>query len=307
MTLIPTAERLLRRAERRINHTGTFTLTDRSRGSDQLVIILAGYKAHLWDLTLPRFERFLPPEADVCLLSSARRLPELEDLAERRGWSYLSTRQNHVSLVQNLGIRAHPAARYVLKLDEDILITDGMYARLRDTYQRIQDEGRYRPGFVSPVLNLNGFTYVRFLEQRGLTEEYVERFGPLIHAGGRVPPIDDGDAARWLWEHSLPFDPIADALAAEPFGYSTIPHRFNIGAILFERELWEWMNGFRVRPPAGGLGVDETQICKWCTHISHVMCVAHNAFAGHFSFGAQEAEMRAALPALREHLVLGAA
>jgi len=298
------AERTVRRVERRINHAGTANLADRSRGSERLAIILAGYKPHLWDITLPRFERFLPADADVCLLSAAKRVPELEELAERRGWSYLSTRANHVSLVQNLAIRAHPAARYVFKFDEDILITDGLCERLLDAHERIAAAGRYWPGFVSPVLNLNGFTYVRFLEQQGLAEAYRERFGELIHAGGQIPVTEDGAAARWMWENSLPFDEIAARMATEPFGFSTVPHKFNIGAILFERGIWEGLGGFRVRPPSGGLGVDETQLCKWCVHTSHAMCVAHNAFAGHFAFGAQDAAMREALPGLREHLRL---
>lgn len=295
-------ERAIERAQRRVNVAGSYEITRRSRGSDRLAVILAGYKPHLWDLTLARFERFLPEDMDVCVLSAARRVPELEDLARRRGWSYLTTKRNYVSLVQNLAIQEHPDARFIFKFDEDILLTSGVCETLLDTYRRVQDERSYDPGFVAPVLNVNGFSYVRFLQKRGLADEYEARFGPLVHAGGQIPATDDGAAARWLWEHSLPFDDVGRAVAEGAFGYSVVPHKFNIGAVMFERWFWERIRGFPVRPPAGALGVDESYLCMQCIQLSRVMVVAHNAFAGHFAFGPQETSMREALPALRTHL-----
>jgi len=299
-------ERTLDRASRRANLSGRFELTDRSRGSDRLAIILAGYKPHLWELTLTRFERFLPADVDVCVLSAGRRVPELEAFAERRGWSYLSTRGNYLSLVQNLAIRAHPAARWIYKFDEDILITEGLCETLLDAYGRVRAEGRYWPGFVAPLINVNGYSYVPFLEYQGIADGYVQRFGPLTHASGQIAATNDGEAAIWLWQHSIPFDEIAARMRAAPFQYSTVPHKFNIGAILLERSLWERIGGFRVRPPAGALGVDESHLCKACIQLSRAMLVSHNAFAGHFAFGPQDAAMRAVLPQLTPHMTLTA-
>jgi len=207
-----------------------------------------------------------------------------------------------VSLAQNLAIARHPGARWVYKLDEDIVIGDGFFAGLRQAYERVAEEGHYLPGFCAPVLNVNGFSYLRFLQTMGLETAYRARFGELRLSTGEIPATNDGEAALWLWRHSLPFDEVAARFAAQPPGYSTVPHRFSIGAILFEREFWEAFGGLLVRPPAGALGVDETSICRKCVDMSRAMVVAHDVFAGHFSFGAQEAFMREQLEELGPQL-----
>jgi len=297
-------ERALAGLVRRRNITGASYFVDRSTGSHAVAVILAGYKPYLWDITLARLERFLPPEIDVCLVSPALRSGPLEALAERRGWSYLSTRANYVSLAQNLAIARHPDARWVVKLDEDIVIGEGFFERLLAAYGRVVAEGHYRPGFCAPVLNVNGFSYLRFLQTMGLEAAYRERFGDLRLATGEIPATNDGEAALWLWRHSLPFDEVAARFAAQPPAFSTVPHRFSIGAILFEREFWDSFGGLLVRPPAGALGVDEASICRKCVDMSRAMVVAHDVFAGHFSFSAQEAFMREHVEELRPELAL---
>ena len=297
-------ERALAGLVRRRNLTGSSYFADRSTGSHSVVVILAGYKAYLWDMTLARLERFVAPDVDVCLVSPALRSEPLEALAERCGWSYLSTRANYVSLAQNLAIARHPSARWVYKLDEDIVIGEGFFDRLRAAYERVAAEGRYHPGFCAPVLNVNGFSYLRFLQTMGLEDAYRDRFGPLRLSTGEIPATNDGEAALWLWNHSLPFDEVAARFAAQAPGYSTVPHRFSIGAILFEREFWDSFGGLLVRPPEGALGVDETSICRKCVDMSRAMVVAHDVFAGHFSFGAQEAFMREHVQELRPRVAL---
>jgi hypothetical protein len=297
-------ERALAGLVRRRNITGASYFVDRSTGSHAVAVILAGYKPYLWDITLARLERFLSPEIDVCLVSPALRSGPLEALAERRGWSYLSTRANYVSLAQNLAIARHPDARWVVKLDEDIVIGEGFFERLLAAYGRVVAEGHYRPGFCAPVLNVNGFSYLRFLQTMGLEAAYRERFGDLRLATGEIPATNDGEAALWLWRHSLPFDEVAARFAAQPPAFSTVPHRFSIGAILFEREFWDSFGGLLVRPPAGALGVDEASICRKCVDMSRAMVVAHDVFAGHFSFSAQEAFMREHVEELRPELAL---
>lgn len=300
-------ERALTGLVRRRNLTGSSYFVDRSSGAQAVVVVLAGYKPYLWDVTLSRLERFVAPELDVCLVSPALRSAPLEALAERRGWSYLSTRANYVSLGQNLAIARHPQARWVYKLDEDIVIGEGFFDRLLATYEHVVAEGHYRPGFCAPVLNVNGFSYLRFLKTLGLEAAYRERFGELRLSTGEIPATNDGEAALWLWRHSLPFDDVAARFADQPPGYSTVPHRFSIGAILFEREFWDSFGGLLVRPPAGALGVDETSICRKCVDMSRAMVVAHDVFAGHFSFGAQEAFMREHIEELRPQMALSSA
>ena len=297
-------ERALSGLVRRRNLMGSSYFVDRSSGAQAVVIVLAGYKSYLWDMTLARLERFVPADADVCLVSPALRSEPLEALAERRGWSYLSTRANYVSLAQNLAIAHHPKARWVYKLDEDIVIGEGFFEGLVAAYERVAAEGHYRPGFCAPVLNVNGFSYLRFLQTMDLEAAYRERFGELRLSTGEIPATDDGEAALWLWRHSLPFDEVSARFADQPPGYSTVPHRFSFGAILFERAFWHEFGGLLVRPPAGALGVDETSICRKCVDMSRAMVVAHDVFAGHFSFGAQEAFMREHVEELRPKLAL---
>jgi len=288
---------------RRINFSGAHVFTDRSKGADQLLMVVAGHKPHLWPHTLPRLERFAGPGLDVCIVTPGVRVPELEALAERAGWSVLSTEENLLALAQNLAILRHPAARWLHKVDEDIVIGEGHFERLLEGYLRVQADGRFLPGFCAPVLNVNGFSYRLFLEALGLEEAYAARFGELRQAAAGVRAHHDGQAARWLWERSLPFDEVAAEFASRPFGYSAVPHRFSIGAILLERDLWEQIGGFLVAP-RGGLGHEEEHLCKECLEASRPAVVVHDLFAGHFSFGPQDPVMRPALDELAPGLAM---
>ena len=289
---------------RRWNRFGRASFTDRRSGADRLLYVLAGYKPHLWEITLARLERHVPAEIDVCLVTPGKPTPpELSALAERQGWSTLTTAANHVALAQNRAIAAHPDARWIYKLDEDIVVGEGFCEDLQAAYRHVVADGRYRPGFVAPLVNVNGFSYVDFLEFLGLRDAYAARFGAPVRSSSDVPVVSDGAAARWLWERSVPFDALAARFRARPPGYSTVPHRYSIGAILLERPFWEEIGGFLVRPPQGTLGVDEGHLCKQCVDRSRVMCVADGVLAGHVAYGPQDAAMREALPALREGLV----
>jgi len=255
------------------------------------VLVIAGFKEFLWPATLERVGRFAPADADVCLLSAGIRLPELAALAERFGWSYLSTDTRFVGTAQNLAIGAHPSARYIHKLDEDIMVADGHFERLLDRYERIQREREVQLGFLAPLMNVNGFSYVDFLEHVGAREDYEARFGPATRASGGIPIHSDGDAARFVWERSLPLDEVARDVAQRPFGYRTVPFKFSIGDILFERSLWEEMDGFRRGWIAPGLGIDEEHLCTHCVVSGKVMAVADDVFAGHIGYGQQMGAM----------------
>jgi hypothetical protein len=260
---------------------------DRSRGADQALLILAGHRPLLWPLTLARIARAVPAEIDVCLMTPGVRDSPLEHYAQERGWSYLATSGGHVGVAQNLAIRALPNARWIYKLDEDIFIAPGFFERLRRGYHRAAGEAEFALGFASPVLNVNGFSYVEFLDTLGLRAEYEERFGPARRASDGVPAQRDGEAAVWLWRHGIPVDAVAQRFSERPFAFSVVPHRFSIGAILYERSLWEHMRGFKRLERAPGLGEDEQHLCVECLSRSRVGVVLHDLYAGHFAFGAQ--------------------
>ena len=79
---------------------------------------------------------------------------------------------------------------------------------------------------------------------------------------------------------------------AEPLEERPCPIRFSIGAILFERDLWERMGWFDVDLKSSGMGSDEVQLCKYCMLQSRPLMVSENIVAGHFSFGKQNEEMK---------------
>jgi hypothetical protein len=287
-----------------LNFSGSHTFIDRSKGSDKLLIILAGYKSFLYPLTLARIAEFVPQDIDVCLLSSGLHSQELAEMAAENNWSYLYTKSNKVSLVQNLAIAKHTQAKWIYKIDEDIFISENFFEKLLEGYLTVKAEKLYDIGFCAPLLNVNGYSYINFLKLINADDEYKTKFGELKHSCADSKAFYDGEAAKWLWKKSLPFDKVAHSIGSKPFQYSLSPHRFSIGAILIEREFWETIGGFRTSFKQGGLGLDESQLCKDCILQSRVMVVIHNVFAGHFSFGPQTSAMKEYLPEIYSQLSL---
>lgn len=276
---------------------GRYLLDDRSTGAASLLVILAGHKPFLWPHTLPRIERALPAGIDVCLVTPGGVVEPLRLWARERSWSYLSNRRGHVSVAQNLAIRSHPGARIIYKLDEDIFVPEGYFEAMAEGHARVAADTEFRPGFSSPIINVNGYSYLDFLRELGLVDAWRERFETLRRAHDGVPAEQDPEAAVWLWRQTLPLDEVAARFARRPFGYSVVPHRFSIGAIVYERDLWEEMRGFGSRQGPPGLGEDEEHIAVSCSRQSRVISMLHNVFAGHFSFGRQTDAMRRAFEA----------
>ena len=50
--------------------SSNYIFIDRSKGSDKLCIILAGYKEPLWDEVFFRIEAAAPNDLDVCIMTS---------------------------------------------------------------------------------------------------------------------------------------------------------------------------------------------------------------------------------------------
>jgi hypothetical protein len=267
---------------------------DRSSGAKSLVLVIGGHKPQLWPYTLPRIARAVPDGVDVCLVTPGVDSPELRALAAGSGWSYMSTQGGHVSVAQNLVIAAHPHARMIHKIDEDMFVSDGFFAAMASGYERVAAEAEYDIGYVAPTINVNGFSFLEYVREHGLEEEWTRRFGRPVRAHEGTPAQRDGDAAVWLWESGTPVDDVSRRFAQRPFGYRIVPHRFSIGSILFERGLWEEMQGFMRRLPAPGLGEDEHQIAVACLGRSRIIAVLDSVYAGHFAFGPQTPAMLAA-------------
>lgn len=269
----------------------------RSKGSKRLAIVLAGYKPYLWPYSIERLAAFAPDDLDVCLIACGKESPEIERWASQNGWSYLSTQVNEVAHAQNEAIRRHSTAQFVFKFDEDILIGHGYFDLMYAGLMRLEQEGCVRPGFVAPLLNVNGFGYSIVLAALGIAESYAAQFGKARSAADGIPMHASGQAALWLWRNCLPFDEKVDYFRRRQFEYSLCPHRFSIGALLLRREFWNEIGGFAVSM-RGGLGYDEEHLCYECVNRSRPIAVLHNVLAGHFSFGPQNDVMFASLPEL---------
>ncbi len=275
---------------------GNYKFIDRKKDSEKLCIILAGYKQFLWEDVFGRIEKYVSQDIDVCIVSSGLYSEELANIAEKNNWSYLSVKQNKVSLVQNIAINLHTKAKKIYKLDEDIFITENFFEQLEKTYNAIQENGRYNIGFVAPLLPINGYANVNVLEKTGLIEKFDKRFGKTYHNGdGEAPIIKNPDIAKFMWgeteEKLRNIDKLSKEFSEQEFSYSICPIRFSIGAILFSREIWEDMGRFKVGI-GNNMGQDEVQICEYCMIQSKAIIVSENTLAGHFSYGPQTNAMK---------------
>lgn len=294
---------LQRRVRTYRDHHGRSHLHGTPGNGGVVIIVLAGYKPALWPLTLSRVARFAPKGAAICITTAGKHVSELAGLCQVNGWSYLTTRKNKTGLALNKAIAAHPCAKYVFKLDEDVFVSEGFFDDLREGYEALVAEGTHRPGFVSPTLNVNGVSYLDFIDTLGVRSGYLEVFGELRQACSGVRAHSDPAAAEWLWKCSVPLDEKARTFRMKkPDGLvrtaRLIGTRFSIGAICFERGFWEELGGFASAWRQGILGIDEAAICAECVERSRPMFYLTNVLAGHFSFFPQEQAMMAAMPEL---------
>ncbi|BAE84804.1 hypothetical protein [Desulfitobacterium hafniense] len=274
-----------------------YQIDDRSTSAKNLVVILSGYKPLVWDAVFPRLKAYIPKDFDVVVMTSGKVCEDLRQMCRNYGWSYASTEINHVSLVLNLAILLFPYAKRLWKIDEDIFVTRGCFEAMAKTYDYIEANTRYEVGFVTPLLNVNGYGYVRLLECTGSVDKWESRFGELRYTDcytHHVAIHDSPDAAKFMWGEGNPVLGDIDQLGLEranaPFEYTICPVRYSIGFILFSRQNWKQMDMFPVSSKMN-LGSDEEHICKYCLMNARVMVSAENAVAGHLSYGPQHRAM----------------
>ena len=281
-----------RKVKNQFRYNGIFD--NRSKGAKILCIVLAGYKEFLYEHVFGRLKRYELENMDFCIISSGKFSQRLKEICNEYGWSYLSTKENNVSLVQNVAIKLHPNAEYIFKLDEDIFITKDYFDKMLRAYTH--SEGSfYKTGFLAPVIPLNGFSHLIILERLGLLGDYEEKFErPIIMSGNQRMIQSSSDVAKYFWGDGgkVPsIDMLNDMFSKMPLEECLCPIRFSIGAILFERSFWEQMGYFHVDLSGNAMGMDETQICEYCMRVSRPIVVSKNVVVGHFSFGPQTAEM----------------
>lgn len=270
------------------------TFIDRQNGHDRLCIVLAGYKEFLYDVVFERIKTYLEPNIDVCVVTSGLLSERIDKLCEDEGWSYLSTKENNVSLVQNVAIDLHPNAKWIYKLDEDVFITEGYFQNMMRAYEHA-DLGFYNPGIIAPLIPVNGYGYVRILQKINAVDEYSARFERPQYATGQERCIEgDPKAAEFMWGAGgvVPkIDDMNEEFKKEPIKVEPCAMRFSIGAILFSRELWDEMGHLKVESGTG-MGLDEIQLCQYCAVSNRPIMVSENVVVGHLSFGQQNRAMK---------------
>jgi len=271
---------------------GSHQFVDRSQSKSKLCLIIAGHKPFIWPITYKRLLAHIEDDYDVVVVTPGGQIPDIVVDCEEAGWSYLSTNRNNICLAQNLAIHKHPNADLICKVDEDMLITSEMFPSLMTTYDFAKNNLRYHTGLIVPLININGYGYLRILEKFNLVDSFEHKFGKAYYTAGSNDSNDftkNPMVARHLWseyEQTSRIDKMSKKFFEEPFQYSICPIRFSIGVVLFERNLWSEMNYFNVGL-GNGVSIDEIQICSFCNTNSKVIVVAENCLVGHLSYGPQ--------------------
>ena len=269
---------------------GGYTFIDRSGGHSRLLMILAGYKEFMGEVFFSRITRFTPQYTDVCVTVAGKDSAYIMEKCEENSWSYLSTKENRIGLTQNLAIKLHSKADIIHKLDEDMFISEDYFHALESFYEQIDMSNLWRPGFIAPLIPVSLCGYPLFLDKMGLTEEYVASLGSLTASLGVTAALRD-DVVQFLWDHSLPFDSVAQRIRSNRTPYAVSPFRFSIGAIMYKRAIWQGMGGFSFQEE-GRLGDDEIELCTYCMMNGLAVYIDTNTLAGHLAFGAQTEFMK---------------
>lgn len=211
------------------------------------------------------------------------------ELALENNWSILLCKANKIGIAQNHAIKNHPTAKWIHKLDEDIFITKGYFEKMRLLQERIL-EAEIPLGFLTPFINVNGYSSTLLLQKTNLLKGFESHFGKAIQACMDTPIWENSLAARYIWENSGPLDALAERLYNQGDTYTYCPHRFSIGAILFHRKIWDEIDYF-TDCPEKQLGYEEVQLCNYCFENDLKIIVSDEILVGHFSFSKQTKQM----------------
>jgi len=282
--------------QRWLDSSDHFQFDDRRKNAKTLVSVVFRSTPLVWPLVLPRLKAALP-DCDVCLVLAGHRNASIADQCAREGWSYLATSTPDASLAQNICFTLHSHANFIVKIDDDIFVMKDTISGLLDQFQIIKADGVVNPGFLAPLIPLNGFSYRHTLDMIGLLDDYEARFGRAAIGGSGLAIHDDPAAAVWVWEHTGPIEDISKKLGHFAPRSLFCPVLYNTGLIVFERDFWEQSGRFPVlrRRMMFGIqtdGTDELHLCATAMTASRPAIVTTAVIAGHFAFPKQGVAMR---------------
>lgn len=272
-----------------------YGFVDRRRHVEKCCFILAGYKDFLWEQVFERFAKFIPEDVDVCIISSGVYKEELAQIAGKNSWSYLHTKINSVTLVQNVAFAVFEGYSYVYKVDEDMFVTEKSFDKMFSSLLHTIADERFKPGIVVPLIPVNGYGYGLILDKLQLVKDYEEKFGAIKWGGNPNYEIEKNpETALFMWSQCPQID-ILNKLFEESKDTDNdvciCGLRFSIGFILMEYAIWSEMQGFSVSGNAD-MGTDEEELCAECINKSKAITVCKDTVVGHFAFGKQTSCMR---------------
>ena len=273
---------------------------NRQKGFENLLIIVAGFQPYYWDQVFARVNKSretFGESIDICVCVPEGIKGSKDDLrkrCEKLGWSFLYIHLDLLSQVQNTAIKLHPHAQWIYKIDEDIIMSEDYFCRLKHAYINADSKSFYPIGFMGPLLNINAACAPYFLKTVGAYDEFRAKYGEyrikfqkeddLIHKSKEL--------AEFIWEKSVPFDEVAAGIYSKNKGVFVVsPVRYSIGAILFKRDYWEQIGFFKVGI-LGQMGLEEEQICGFSLVNFKPIFIALDVFAGHLGFYTQKETCR---------------
>lgn len=273
-----------------------YDFINRQKGSDNLMLIVAGFQPFYWDVVLKRVKKAVmsfPEDCDVCVcipmgVDNSKEI--LTEYCNMFNWSLLCLRDDLLSQAQNSAIKLHPKATWIYKIDEDIIIGNDYFKSLKQSYLWAENNLPYKVGFAAPTININAVGVLHFLKTIGEFDEFEKRFGKYQMGRGSNNYIhDNGEVAEYIWNLTIPFDEVCNRflnLNIDDLAYMA-PVRFSVGAVLFKREFWEKIGFFKVNG-IGAMGVEEVQMNNFCNTNMLCVSVATKVLVGHLGFFKQK-------------------
>lgn len=268
-----------------------YIFEDRRKNSSKMLYVLAGYKPYLWKDVFYRLKAFAPKDIDICVVSAGKYVDRLSAICGKNGWSYLSTTRNNICVISNIVLKLYVQAELVFKMDEDMYLTAGCFEKLEKTLYAIEEDG-YKVGVVGPVVPLNSYCLYTFVEEHKMLDEYRKNFGEIYHGSGIINSgsfYSDSGVDSFIWNMTGNIDALSKEYDLKKSSYELCAVRYMIGFILYRKELWKNMHGFKVTLGKGsGEEGDEGQLISYCALNGRVFACVKNCLVGHFSFGGSE-------------------
>lgn len=285
--------------KRRRSFAHKYIFEDRSKKSENLLLIVAGFQEFYWDTVFGRVERNcrqFDESIDVCVCVprgdlGGGILDNVRLRCEKLGWSLVYLYDDLLAQAQNTAIKLHPNAKWIYKIDEDIIISDQYFSKMKRGFLLAEKQLFAQMGFATPLLNLNAACVHHFLETTDKLSDMYKIFGDIkirFPQEENDPVHRSEDFARWVWNNSLPFDQVAKEVENTNVGKIFQANvRLSIGAILFTRNYWEQIGFFEVAR-TGAMGVEEGQMNAYSFNIMQSIAIVGDTFAGHLGFFSQK-------------------